>query len=101
MGRPLSRPFGIEIQNPTGKCTLKYFPERESRTLSSGLSESDGAGGSTSRLHSFTSRLMESGARGWENMILNTLLGIGPVVDDEDESDEELLEDSDDELLAL
>lgn len=74
---------------------MKYFPQREYSMLSHGSPK--GETGATSRWHALTVRLMERGVRGWENMILNTLLGIGPVVE-EDESDEELLEDdSDDE----
>jgi hypothetical protein len=30
VGRPLSSPFDIEINNSSGKCTLKYNPETQS-----------------------------------------------------------------------
>ncbi|WCJ36601.1 F-box family protein [Euphorbia peplus] len=88
VGRPLCRPFDVEIHDPSGKCTLKYCPQRESRILSGGLSKGDEAGGSTSRLHTFTTRLVARGVMGWENIILNTLLGMGPVVE-ENESEPE------------
>ncbi|KAJ9164151.1 hypothetical protein P3X46_023758 [Hevea brasiliensis] len=93
VGRPLSHPFDVEILDPTGKCTLKYSPLRESRGSHKGETCA------TSRLQMLTVRLMERGVRGWENMILNTLLGTGPVAE-EDESDDLLEDDSDDELLT-
>ncbi|EEF51438.1 conserved hypothetical protein [Ricinus communis] len=33
--RPLSRPFDVEILDPTGKCALDYCPQRECSILSS------------------------------------------------------------------
>ncbi|XP_050220679.1 F-box protein At4g00755-like [Mercurialis annua] len=89
VGRPLMRPFDVEIVDPAGKCALKYCPQREGSMLTNGLAK--GKKGGTSRLHAFTVRLMERGIRGWENMILNRLLRIGPV--DENDLDDEHLDE--------
>ncbi|KAF2315676.1 hypothetical protein GH714_040202 [Hevea brasiliensis] len=53
VGRPLSHPFDVEILDPTGKCTLKYSPLRESRGSHKGETCA------TSRLQMLTVRLME------------------------------------------
>ena len=70
VGRPLSSPFDIEINNSSGKCTLKYNPETQSSE-----GEAEGEGDTPSRLRTFTTRLLQ-------------LLGNGPVVGN-NELDEE------------
>lgn len=72
----------------SGKCTLKYYPEVESATSAPSLPQEEE--GSSSRLRTFTARLMQRGVRSWEQMILSTILGAAVVVDSEDDdSDEE------------
>jgi hypothetical protein len=70
VGRPLSSPFDIEINNSSGKCTLKYNPKTQSPE-----GEGEGEGDTPSRLRTFTTRLLQ-------------LLGNGPVVGN-NELDEE------------
>ncbi|XP_076935641.1 F-box protein At4g00755-like [Bidens hawaiensis] len=82
VGRPLSPAFDVDITDPSGKCTLKHYPDAEyccSPTKSEGESS-----GSPSRFRSFTASI-----RGWEQMIRNTLLGGGAVVGHDDDSDED------------
>ncbi|GMY07088.1 F-box protein At4g00755-like [Fagus crenata] len=67
VGRPLSSQFDIEINNSSGKCTLKYNPETQSPE-----GEGEGEGDTPSRLRTFTTRLLQ-------------LLGNGPVVGNNDE----------------
>ncbi|KAK6936415.1 F-box domain [Dillenia turbinata] len=86
VGRPLSPSFDTEHLDASGKFTLKYYPEYCMIPLRSPGEESS----TPSRLRSFTTRLMQRGVRGWEQMILNTLLGTGTVLG-EDESDDELV----------
>ncbi|TYJ07136.1 hypothetical protein E1A91_A12G283100v1 [Gossypium mustelinum] len=53
-------------------CALKYLPETGKCTLSSRpLTRENGA---SSRFRTFTARLLQRGTRGWEQMLLNTLL---------------------------
>ncbi|XP_076953095.1 F-box protein At4g00755-like [Bidens hawaiensis] len=81
VGRPLSPAFDVDITDPSGKCTLKHDTDAEycSPTKSEGESS-----GSPSRFRSFTASI-----RGWEQMILNTLLGGGVVVGHEEDSEED------------
>ncbi|KAK9291392.1 hypothetical protein L1049_019339 [Liquidambar formosana] len=83
VGRSLLPAFDVELLDSLGKCTLKYYPEARK------LSEGEASG--PSRLRTFTTSLMQRGVRGWEQIILNTLLGAGAVVGDDDESDDELV----------
>ncbi|XP_048127065.1 F-box protein At4g00755-like isoform X3 [Rhodamnia argentea] len=86
-GRPLSPAFDVDIVDSSGRCTLKHYPELESHaTSASSTNDEDSA---SSRLRIFTAMLMERGARGWEQMILSTILGTAVVIDS-DESDEEI-----------
>ncbi|XP_039065624.1 F-box protein At4g00755-like isoform X2 [Hibiscus syriacus] len=71
VGRPLLPRFDIEMLDSTGRCALKYMPETEKCMLSSASPVREN--GSSSRLRSFTARLIRRGTRGWEQMILNAL----------------------------
>ncbi|XVF50773.1 hypothetical protein PTKIN_Ptkin04bG0130400 [Pterospermum kingtungense] len=74
VGRPLLPRFDIEILDATGSCALKYLPE-------TGNSRSPkGDNGASSRFYTFTARLLQRGTRGWERMILNTLLRAGALM---------------------
>ncbi|XP_042506052.1 F-box protein At4g00755-like isoform X2 [Macadamia integrifolia] len=105
VGRPLSPTFEVTfLDRPgkTGNCILKYNPNVE-RSMSPARS-SEVESSLPSRLRVF--RLMQRGVRGWEQMIINALVGnvafdgdygsddeLGIVADDGDyESDEELVE---------
>ncbi|PPR96019.1 hypothetical protein GOBAR_AA24662 [Gossypium barbadense] len=72
VGRPLFPRFDIEMLDSSGRCALKYLPETGKCTLSSRpLTRENGA---SSRFRTFTARLLQRGTRGWEQMLLNTLL---------------------------
>ncbi|XP_043717232.1 F-box protein At4g00755-like [Telopea speciosissima] len=89
VGRPLLPTFDVEILDrpgKSGKCVLKYNPQAE-RCMSPARSAEDETGVS-SRLRVF--RLMQRGVRGWEQMIINTLLG-NAAADGDYESDEEMV----------
>lgn len=77
VGRPVSPAFDVEILDASGRCTLKYYPEAEYCTSPR---RSSGEGSTPSRLRSFSLRLMERGVRGWEQIILQMLLGNGAGV---------------------
>ncbi|KAK9078064.1 hypothetical protein SSX86_002121 [Deinandra increscens subsp. villosa] len=81
VGRPLSPAFDVNIIDPSGKCTLKYYPDAE--CCYSPIKSECEASNSPSRFRSFTASI-----RGWEQMIFNTLLGGGVVVGNEDSDDE-------------
>ncbi|KAL6977662.1 hypothetical protein U1Q18_026453 [Sarracenia purpurea var. burkii] len=81
VGRPLSEPFDVEILDPLGKCRMKYCPRTER-----GSSPTKGEASEPSSL-----RMLAASVRGWEQMILNTLLGSGAVVIDDDDSDDDLV----------
>jgi len=68
VGRPLSSPFDIDMLDSSGKCTLKYNPETLCCQSSTQLLE--GEADTPSRLHTFTTRLLQ-------------LLGNGPVGNNE------------------
>nr|XP_033511650.1 F-box protein At4g00755-like isoform X2 [Nicotiana tomentosiformis] len=80
VGRPLLPAFDVEILDESGKWNLKYYPKENSCQSRTKFSVGES---SSTRLRSFGSNL-----RGWEQMILDTLLGAGAVVVDDD-SDEE------------
>ncbi|XP_060203532.1 F-box protein At4g00755-like [Lycium barbarum] len=80
VGRPLLPAFDVEILDEAGKCSLKYHPEERLSESRNKLSKGES---SSPRFHRFRASL-----RGWEQMILNTLLGAGADVADDD-SDEE------------
>ncbi|KAI7731938.1 hypothetical protein M8C21_008950 [Ambrosia artemisiifolia] len=84
VGRPLSPAFDVDIMDPTGKCTLKYYPDAEN--CCSPVKSEGEASSSPSRFRSFTASI-----RGWEQMILNTLLGGGVVVGNDDDSDDDIV----------
>ncbi|EOY23102.1 hypothetical protein QUC31_008098 [Theobroma cacao] len=73
VGRPFLPRFDIDILDATGRCALKYLPETENCMLSSGSPNWENA--ASSRFRTLTARLIQRGTRGWEQMILNTLLG--------------------------
>ncbi|KAK4344373.1 hypothetical protein RND71_037467 [Anisodus tanguticus] len=79
VGRPLLPAFDVEILDEAGKCSLKYCPEEKLSQSCKKFSEGES---SSPRFHRFRASL-----RGWEQMILNTLLGAGADVVDDD-SDE-------------
>nr|XP_043631505.1 F-box protein At4g00755-like [Erigeron canadensis] len=81
VGRPLSPAFDVDIIDPSGKCTLKYYPNAE--YCCSPINSEGEASNSPSRFRSFTASI-----RGWEQMIFNTLLGRGVVVGNDDSDDE-------------
>lgn len=75
--------FDVEILDEAGKCNLKYCPVERSLCQSSKKSSEGGESGSP-RFHRFRASL-----RGWEQMILNTLLGArADVVDDDSDEDD-------------
>lgn len=80
VGRPLLPAFDVEILDEAGKCSLKYCPEERLCQPSNSFSEGEST---STQFHRFRARL-----RGWEQMILNTLLGAGADLVDDD-SDEE------------
>lgn len=86
VGRPLSPSFDIEIVNPLGDFTLKYYPEAE--YCLSPVNSPEGRGIAASRLRSFGERLRQRGVRGWEQMILNALLETGVTVGDDESGNE-------------
>ncbi|KAF9622197.1 hypothetical protein IFM89_030055 [Coptis chinensis] len=69
-GRPLLPPFAVEVINHSGKSVLKYCHESDctERACEVDLGE-------PSRRNSLTARFMMRRAGGWEQVILNTLLG--------------------------
>ncbi|KAI3808833.1 hypothetical protein L1987_24795 [Smallanthus sonchifolius] len=81
VGRPLSPAFDVDIVDPSGKCTLEYYPDAE--YCCSPIKSEGEASSSPSRFRSFTASI-----RGWEQMIFNTLLGGGVVVGHDDSDDE-------------
>lgn len=88
VGRSLSSAFDVEILDPSGNCTLKYYPKADYLLSTKQLSE--GETSSPSRFRAITEQLMQRGARHFEQMLLHTLLGTEAIVGD-DESDDELL----------
>ncbi|CAK9136809.1 unnamed protein product [Ilex paraguariensis] len=82
VGRPLLPAFDVEILDPSGKCTLKYYQDVDDCLHSTKSSE--GETSSPSRFRFFTTSI-----RGWEQMIMNTLFGAGAVVVNDDDSDDE------------
>lgn len=86
VGRPLSPYFDADIIDPSGKCTLKYYPDTD-YCCAPVKSEEGEASSSPSRFSSFTASI-----RGWEQMIRNTLLGGGLVGGGgNDDSDDEIV----------
>lgn len=83
VGRPLSPAFDVDILDSSGNCTLKYYPEAESPKISS-----EGETSTPSRFRTFTETLMQRGVRGWEQVLLHTLLGTGAIVGDDDSDDD-------------
>ncbi|KVI10120.1 F-box domain, cyclin-like protein [Cynara cardunculus var. scolymus] len=82
MGRPLSPAFDVDIIDSSGLCSLKYYSHAEYCCSPPDSPEGE-ASSSPSRFRSFTASI-----RGWEQMILNTLLGGGVVVGNDDSDDE-------------
>lgn len=82
VGRPLSPAFDVDIIDSSGLCSLKYYSNGE-YCCSPPKSPEGEASSSPSRFRSFTASI-----RGWEQMILNTLLGGGVVVGNDDSDDE-------------
>lgn len=83
-------PFDVEILDSSGRCTLRYCPQAEHSSSPTRAPEE----GEASEPTSF--RTLAASVRGWEQMILNTILGGGAVVIDGDDSGN----DSDEELVA-
>ncbi|PIA49605.1 hypothetical protein AQUCO_01300412v1 [Aquilegia coerulea] len=93
VGRPLLPTFDAEVLNHSGKCVVKYCPEGES---TSSTKSCEGDSGESSRLNTLTARWMRR-AGGWEQVILNTLLG-NAVVDTNIDTDTDI--DSDEEMVG-
>ena len=70
VGRPLSPTFDVEVLDSSGKCNLKYYPEAS--YCWSPTKSGEACTNSPSRFRMFTASI-----RGWEQMIMNTLLGAG------------------------
>ncbi|KAJ9539671.1 hypothetical protein OSB04_026177 [Centaurea solstitialis] len=85
VGRPLSPAFDVDIIDSSGLCSLKYYSHAE-YCCSPPKSPEGEASSSPSRFRTFTASI-----RGWEQMILNTLLGGGGVVVGNDDSDDEVV----------
>jgi len=84
VGRPLTPMFEADIDETSGNSFLKIFPEKRITCASLEASE-------TSRWHGFSLRQRLSHLRtlgGWNNQILNTLLGV-PESDSEDDDEPE------------
>lgn len=86
VGRPQPA-FDIKMMDESGKCTLEYYPETAAHCLSL-AKHPEIEPISRPQFHRFSASI-----RGWEQMILNSLLRAGPMVLDADP-------DSDDEFLA-
>ncbi|KAL3373643.1 hypothetical protein AABB24_005564 [Solanum stoloniferum] len=84
VGRPLLSAFDVEILDESGKCSLKYCPKERLLCESSNKS-TEGGSSSPPRFHRFRASL-----RGWEQMILSTLLGPGAGVGDDDSDDNDV-----------
>lgn len=82
VGRPLSPAFDVDIIDPSGKCTLKHYADADSCCSPTKTCEGEPSG-SPSRFRSFTASI-----RGWEQLIINTLLGGGVMVGNDDSDDE-------------
>ncbi|XP_057798555.1 F-box protein At4g00755 [Salvia miltiorrhiza] len=83
IGRPLSPVFDVEIDDG-GKCTLKYNPVIRYNFPPIEISEAESS--SRSHFHRFSESI-----RTWEQLILNTFRGAGPLVIDDYDSDYEYL----------
>lgn len=84
MGRPLLPAFDVEILDSSGKCKLKYA--REANNCWSPTKSGEVEMNSPSRFRLFTASI-----RGWEQMILDRLLGGGDVAIGDHDSDDEVL----------
>ncbi|XP_022874265.1 F-box protein At4g00755-like [Olea europaea var. sylvestris] len=88
VGRPLSPAFDIKMMAESGKCTLEYNPEAAAHYLSL-AKHPEIEPNCRPQFHRFSASI-----RGWEQMILNSLLRAGPMVLDPD------FDSDDDEFLA-
>ncbi|XP_051138165.1 F-box protein At4g00755-like [Andrographis paniculata] len=86
VGRPLYPVFDVEMINEKGHCALKYTPE-STFNLSSPAQLLEAGPSSWSHLQRFSESI-----RTWEQMILNTFRGAGPLMIDDYDSDYELLD---------
>ncbi|XP_027110381.1 F-box protein At4g00755 isoform X1 [Coffea arabica] len=87
VGRPATPAFDVEILDQSGKCMLRHNPEQH---LCSNNRSPQSESSCPPRIHRFSASI-----RGWEHMILNTLLGArGIMVNDYDYDGED--DDSDD-----
>ncbi|KAG8390293.1 hypothetical protein BUALT_Bualt01G0068500 [Buddleja alternifolia] len=86
VGRPLSPAFDVEMLDEPGKYKLNYYPKSADRLLSAKSLESESSS-SPCRFHRFSASI-----RTWEQMILNTFRGAGPVMIDDDYPDYEYLD---------
>ncbi|KAL3834487.1 hypothetical protein ACJIZ3_009223 [Penstemon smallii] len=87
VGRPLSPAFDVELLDEQGKCTLKYYPESLYRLSPAKSLEGESSSSSPSRFHRFSASI-----RTWEQMIVNTFRGAGPLMIEDDDSDYEYLD---------
>ncbi|KAH6835883.1 hypothetical protein C2S53_017027 [Perilla frutescens var. hirtella] len=81
IGRPLSPAFDVEMIDERGKCILKYNPVMACSAPTVEISAE-----SSSRFNRFSDSI-----RSWEQLILNTFRGAGPVMIDDYDSDYEYL----------
>ncbi|KAK6155766.1 hypothetical protein DH2020_010014 [Rehmannia glutinosa] len=85
IGRTLSPAFDVEMIDEWGKCTLKYDPERMCDASPAEMLEAESS--SRSHIHRFSESI-----RTWEQIILNTFRGAGPVMIDDYDSDYEYVD---------
>lgn len=85
IGRPLSPAFDVGVIDDQGKCTLKYTPENIFYLSTPELVEGEPSG------RSHFQRFSQS-IRTWEQMLLNSFRGAGPLMIDDYDSDYEYLD---------
>ncbi|KAK4431525.1 F-box protein [Sesamum alatum] len=84
VGGPLSPLFDVEMFDERGKCTLTYNPYTTSLKRVELVEEGSS---SQSHFHRFSESI-----RTWEQVIINTLRGAGPLMTDDNDSDHEDLD---------
>ncbi|PSS34332.1 F-box protein [Actinidia chinensis var. chinensis] len=82
VGRTLSLPFEVETLDPSGSWALKYCPKTE--LCQSPPIAPEGEASEPSGFKTFATSV-----RGWEQMILSTLLGNRAMVIDDDDDDDD------------
>ncbi|KAL0304226.1 UNVERIFIED_CONTAM: F-box protein [Sesamum radiatum] len=85
IGRPLSPLFDVKMIDEQGKCTLTYNPKTFSLKRVELIKEEE----SSSQSHF---RRFSESIRTWEQVIISTLRGAGPLMIDDNDSDHEYLD---------